>query len=77
MEFIRHIRTQHHPRVVASWLNEFGYVPHGDSDQFEALSRACQERGPRLERELDAHGKRLADRAQMQRAVVGRAGVLR
>ena len=48
-------------------------------DVVEGLNMARRERGiDRLTRELDAHGKRLADRAQMAaRPMQGRAGVIR
>lgn len=59
-------------RVVSTWLDEFGY-----GSTSEGYAAALWERAGRIERELDAHDKRLADRAQMQRAPVGRAGVIR
>jgi hypothetical protein len=59
-------------RVVSSWLQEFGYAIRDDG-----LLLAVMERAARLHRELDAHAKRLADRAQMQRAPQGRASVIR
>jgi hypothetical protein len=55
-------------RVIDTWLQEFGYA---------TLAAAVTERPERIRRELDIHAKRLADRAQMSRAVVGRAGVIR
>jgi len=62
-------------RVVLSWLTEFGYTK---PDVVAGLDAALRERGPdRLHRELDIHGKRLAERAQMSRAPVGRASVIR
>lgn len=54
--------------VLTTWLAEYGYQTFAD---------AWADRASRIERELDAHGKRLADRAQMSRAPVGRAGVIR
>lgn len=60
-------------RVTTTWLQEFGYPVN-----FAGLNQAVNERSrERLGRELDIHAKRLADRAQMSRAVVGRAGVIR
>lgn len=62
--------------VVTSWLQEFGYLFYANVET--GIHTAMQERGPRWKRELDAHGKRLADRAQMAaRPMQGRAGVIR
>jgi hypothetical protein len=73
-EFVQDLRRRYSARVIDTWLQEFGYKGASDVDP---LLLAVASRSDRLERELDAHGKRLADRAKMQRAVVGRAGVLR
>jgi hypothetical protein len=46
--------------ILQSWLREFGYTV-----DFAGLNQARSERGPeRVKRELDAHAKRRADRAQ-------------
>lgn len=60
-------------RVIESWLQEFGYPPLP-----AGLKQAMNERPLRIARELDTHGRRLADRAQMSaRPMQGRAGVIR
>lgn len=64
-------------RVTLSWLNEFGYI---HPDVVTGLARAYDERGSRLARELEQHGRRMADRATMERGktfITGRAGVIR
>ena len=66
MEIVR----QTPARVVSTWLTEFGYTQHTCAD-------VLQERGERFVRELEQHGKRLADRATMARPPVGRTGVIR
>lgn len=47
------LRAAFPPRVVETWLQEFGY---------KTLADAVAERPTRIRRELMQHGKRLADR---------------
>lgn len=70
---VSYLGRKHSPRVVRTWLQEFGYV-------YDGLDRAVSERGERIDRELDNHAKRLAERAQMGAdtpRIVGRSGVIR
>lgn len=62
------LRVEYPSRVIDTWLLEFGY---------QSLADAVTERPKTIRRELDAHGKRLADRAQMSQAPRGRSGVIR
>ncbi len=77
LHFIRRLP----PRVVHTWLQEFGYHRmDAPTDAYEALDRAMTERGlTRLATELDVHAKRLAERAQMGPAtrITGRTGVIK
>lgn len=75
--FVTSIKTRFSPRIIESWLHEFGYAFRPGFDTYMTLLGVAAERGPRLERELDLHGKRLAERARMSSAPVGRAAVIR
>lgn len=78
LDFIKQTRLKFSPRIIGTWLVEFGYARDVECDQFVGLSIATQERGPRIARELDIHAKRLADRAQMgPQRMQGRAQVIR
>lgn len=77
-EWCEHIRRTHTPRVITTWLQEFGYRCEGVPGRDVILAVAGERGLTRWARELDAHGKRLADRAQFDsRRMTGRAGVIR
>lgn len=78
-QFLKQLYERFETRVLRTWLTEFGYT---EPDVNDGLRTAAAERGPRLERELDAHGKRLAERemaaARMGTTrITGRPGVIR
>ena len=68
------LRQMFNPRVLDTWLQEFGYTSPEAPSPFigaaDPLEWAVMERGGRIRNELVAHSKRLADRAQMRPPMV-------
>ncbi len=68
-QVLAYLVRKHHARVLDTWLTEFAYPD---------LNTAVSDRGVRIDRELDVHAKRLADRSQMgPTRMQGRSGVIR
>ncbi len=82
LQAAKNLREMFPPRVVNTWLMEFGYTSEAAESPFvgaaDSLEWAVMERGARIRRELVIHAKRLADRQTMGAGhVVCRTEVIR
>lgn len=59
------LRVMFSPRIVDTWLAEFGYTHNADEMPADALEWAVIERGGRIRHEMSIHAKRLAERQTM------------